>query len=63
MARLIDDEMLETICVVGERHEIAQRLHARMVGIADGVSLTNTRSPDAGHWRDEVAEFTRLYSA
>lgn len=63
MARLIDDEMLETICVVGERHEIAKRLHARMVGIADGVSLTNTRSPDAGHWKAEVADFTRLYAA
>jgi len=63
MTHLIDDEMLETICVVGERHEIAERLHARMSGIADGVSLTNTRSPDPGHWQAEVADFTRLYSA
>jgi probable F420-dependent oxidoreductase len=60
MAALIDDEMLETICVVGERSEIAGRLHARMQGIADGVSLTNTRCPDAGHWRAEVADFKRL---
>jgi len=62
MARLISDEMLETICVVGERHEIAERLHARMDGIADGVSLTNTRSPDPTHWRAEVEEFKRRYA-
>lgn len=63
MARLIDDEMLETICVVGERHTIAGKLIERMEGIADGVSLTNTRCPDPTHWRAEVADFRRLVAA
>jgi probable F420-dependent oxidoreductase len=60
MADLIDDEMLETICIVGDRGSIASKLLERMAGIADGVSLTNTRSPDASHWRAEVADFKRL---
>ena len=60
MSLLIDDEMLGTICVVGERDEIAAKLHVRMKGFADGVSLTNTRCPDPGHWRAEVADFKRL---
>jgi probable F420-dependent oxidoreductase len=63
MADLIDDEMLETICVVGERDGIASKLLARMEGIADGVSLTNTRSPDPSHWHAEVADFKRLVGA
>jgi probable F420-dependent oxidoreductase len=55
MADLIDDEVLETIAVVGERHEIAAKLEARLEGIADGVSLTNNRAPDPEHWADIVS--------
>jgi probable F420-dependent oxidoreductase len=56
MTRLIDDEVLETIAVVGERREIAGKLRARLDGIADGVSLTHNRAPDAALWADVVAD-------
>jgi probable F420-dependent oxidoreductase len=55
MAGLIDDEVLETIAVVGPRREIAGKLRARLDGIADGVSLTHNRAPDPEHWADVVA--------
>jgi probable F420-dependent oxidoreductase len=56
MASLITDEILEAIAVVGAPDTIADALRARLEGIADGVSLTNTRSPDAGHWASVVAD-------
>ena len=56
MTDLIDDEVLETIAVVGERREIAGKLGDRLAGIADGVSLTHNRAPDPEHWADIVAE-------
>ena len=56
MAALIDDEVLETIAVVGPRATIAAKLRARLAGIADGVSLTHNRAPDPEHWADVVAE-------
>ncbi len=56
MAGLVDDEVVETIAVVGERHEVAGRLRERLDGIADGAALTNNRAPDPGFWADTVAE-------
>jgi len=56
MAERIDDEILETIAVVGPREEIAAKLRARLDGIADGVSLTHNRAPDPEHWADIVAD-------
>lgn len=56
MTPLIDDEILETIAVVGLRNEIAGKLQARLAGIADGVTLTHNRYPDPHHWADIVAE-------
>jgi probable F420-dependent oxidoreductase len=56
MATLIEDDVLEAIAVVGPRHEIAEKLNARLAGIADGVSLTHNRAPDPEHWSDIVAE-------
>jgi probable F420-dependent oxidoreductase len=55
MATLIDDEVLETIAVVGEREKIAGLLRERLDGIADGVSLTHNRKPDPSHWADVVS--------
>lgn len=55
MSDLIDDEILEAIAVVGPRKEIAAKLTARLVGLADGVSLTHNRAPDPAHWADIVA--------
>ncbi len=54
MSGLIDDDILNEIAVVGERHEIADRLKRRLAGIADSVSLTHNRCPDPAHWADVV---------
>jgi len=59
MAGLIPDDVLEAIAVVGPRREIAAKLRARLVGIADGVSLTHNRAPDPEHWADVVREMKR----
>jgi probable F420-dependent oxidoreductase len=56
MALLITDEILEAIAVVGPPGTIAAQLVERLAGIADAVSLTNTRAPDAGHWAGVVAD-------
>ncbi len=56
MGELIDDEVLETIAVVGERSQIAGKLRARLDGIADGVSITHNRFPDPAHWADVVRD-------
>jgi probable F420-dependent oxidoreductase len=56
MTNLIDDEVLETIAVVGPRKEIAARLAERLDGIADGVSLTHNRAPDPAQWADVVSD-------
>ena len=55
MSALISDEILEAIAVVGRPETIADKLRARLDGIADGVSLANTRAPDEGHWAPVVA--------
>ena len=52
MAELISDEMVESIAIVGRRHEIADRIRAKVHGIADTVSLECTRRPDPGHFAD-----------
>ena len=59
MTSLIGDEVLNEIAVVGEPHEIAGKLRARLEGIADGVSLTHNRCPDPGHWAGVVRELRR----
>ena len=56
MAGLIDDEVLETIAVVGEPHEIAGKLLERCGGFADRVSLVAVYAPDEGRWLDVVRE-------
>lgn len=55
MAELIDDEFLEEIAVIGEPHEIAPEIRARLAGITDRVSLVNNRAPDPGHFAEVVA--------
>jgi len=59
MTDLIDDEILETIAVVGPRHELSRRIRERLAGIADGVSLTHNRAPDPAHWADVVGDLRR----
>jgi alkanesulfonate monooxygenase SsuD/methylene tetrahydromethanopterin reductase-like flavin-dependent oxidoreductase (luciferase family) len=56
MTQLIDDEILETLAVVGPRGAIAGKLRERLDGIADGVSLTHNRAPDPSQWADVVAD-------
>src|SRR5574337_1938138 len=57
MIDLIGDDILNEIAVVGERHEIAGKLRARLDGIADSVSITHNRYPDPHHWADVVKDF------
>ena len=55
MGALIDDELIRTIAVVGEPHEIAPLVRARLDGISDSVSLVNNRAPDPEHLAEVVA--------
>jgi probable F420-dependent oxidoreductase len=59
MTNLITDEILEAIAVVGPPDTVAAALRARLDGVAEAVSLTNTRAPDAGHWAGVVADLRR----
>ncbi|QDX80548.1 LLM class F420-dependent oxidoreductase [Denitratisoma sp. DHT3] len=59
MTDLIGDDILNEIAVVGERHEIAGKLRARLDGIADSVSITHNRYPDPGHWADVVRDLKK----
>lgn len=56
MAGLVDDALVETIAVVGEPHEIAPAVRARLDGISDRVSLVNNRAPDPEHFASVVAD-------
>lgn len=55
MAGLIDDELISTIAVVGQPHEIAPAIRSRLDGISNSVSLVNNRAPDARHFAEVVA--------
>lgn len=59
MAGLIDDELIETIAVVGEPESIGGKIHARLAGISDHVSLVNNRAPDPHHFAEVVADLHR----
>ena len=48
MSGLIDDEVLETLAVVGPRDEISSRLTGRLKGIADAVSTAAVSSDMLG---------------
>ncbi len=56
MAGLIDDELIETLAVVGEPHAIAPKIRERLDGISDSVSLVNNRAPDPQHLAEVVAD-------
>ncbi len=55
MPLLIDNELIEAIAVVGEPHEIAPAIRARLDGISDHVSLVNNRAPDPQYFAEVVA--------
>ncbi len=59
MAGLIDDELIETIAVVGEPESIGGKIRARLAGISDHVSLVNNRAPDPHHFAEVVADLHR----
>jgi probable F420-dependent oxidoreductase len=56
MGALVDDELIATVAVVGEPHEIAPLVRARLDGISDSVSLVNNRAPDPEHLAEVVAD-------
>jgi probable F420-dependent oxidoreductase len=62
MAGLITDEILDSIAVVGRRSEIASAVAERLAGIADSVSIENTRAPDPRNFEDIVKELKRITS-
>jgi probable F420-dependent oxidoreductase len=60
MAGLIDDDLLDTIAITGERHEIAAKIKARCGGAVDRVSLVAPFAPDAELWADVVKELGEI---
>ena len=56
MAGRIDDELLDRIAIVGERHEIAGKIRERCGGLVDRVSLVAPFAPDTELWADVVKE-------
>ena len=56
MAALVDDDLLETIAVVGAPAEIGPAIRERLAGISDSVSLVNNRAPDPRHLAEIVAD-------
>ncbi len=58
MAALVDDELLESVAVVGEPGQIAPMIRARLEGISDHVSLVNNRAPDPTHFAEVVEALT-----
>lgn len=58
MAVLIDDELIETIAVVGEPAGIAAKVRDRLAGISDSVSLVNNRAPDPDHFAEVVQDLS-----
>ncbi|NNE73322.1 MAG: TIGR03617 family F420-dependent LLM class oxidoreductase [Acidimicrobiales bacterium] len=58
MASLIDDTFLREVAVVGELHDIAPALQARLEGVSGSVSLVNNRAPDPNHFAEVVADLT-----
>lgn len=59
MGTLVDDELIETIAVVGAPHEIADKVLRRLDGISESVSLVNNRAPDPEHLAEVVADLHR----
>ena len=60
MATLIDDDLINAIAVVGEPHEIAPKIRARLDGVSKSVSLVNNRAPDSHHFAEVVADLHAL---
>ena len=56
MTELVDDALVDEIAIVGEPHEIAAKVRARLAGISDSVSLVNNRAPDPDHYAAIVAD-------
>lgn len=63
MATLVDDELIDTVAVVGEPAQIGPRIRARLAGISDRVSLVNNRAPDPHHFAEVVADLHSLGGA
>lgn len=59
MGRIITDDAMREIAVMGPRHQIASAVRERLTGIAGAVSLVNNRHPDSGHFGDIVAGLRR----
>jgi probable F420-dependent oxidoreductase len=60
MSRLITDEMLETIALVGSPEEVASKVVDKAWGLADTVSIECTRRPDPNHFVHVVEAIARI---
>jgi hypothetical protein len=60
MAGLIDDELLDQIAIVGERHEIATKIRERCGSLVDRVSLVAPFAPDTELWADVVQDLREV---
>ncbi|MGB3410738.1 MAG: TIGR03617 family F420-dependent LLM class oxidoreductase [Microthrixaceae bacterium] len=60
MGQLVDDDLIETIAVVGEPHQIADKVRSRLDGISESVSLVNNRAPDPDHFAQVVSDLKGL---
>ena len=59
MAGLVSDELLESIAVCAPIGGVADRVRARVEGVADRVSLVAHWTRDAELWDDIVRDLTR----
>lgn len=60
MGRLVDDELIDTIAVVGEPHQIADQVRSRLSGISESISLVNNRAPDPDHFAQVVSDLKAI---
>lgn len=54
MTLLIDDAILDAIAVVAEPDAMAEKIQAKLAGVADRVNLVARYTPDVHHWRSLV---------
>jgi hypothetical protein len=60
MAHVIPDAFLEELCIIGEPHEIATKMHQRYDGLLDRLSFNTMYKSDPEIWPPIVKELQSL---